>query len=584
MSVAFNIIEYLLDEYLVGKEIRNLVFLMDDLFNKIQELADVDTVEIISGSSSEGMFNSGDVDIMTCQPDFIVVNKPSEIPADVNSGVLLLDPSECYPGFTNLILLKDIPNRTDDLYTAYNGKTYLNKDKYLNYVCERLFGRTDATLHGPAVLQEAGAADVVICLSCPTWPSCAVEFIERQRKYKVPSTKEIHAIRDTGCHIIAISHANSKRNDIEFRISFSAAEKYLIKRWNEKQIKCYYLCKELFSNHFKPEHDSEKGLCSYFAKSVIFWITEEKPSEFWMEYSTFDIQKEILKTIKIYLNEKSCKNYFIPKNLMMKTFTEEQTNALLQKLVGVEEDTIPYILTCDMFKRLSPNIELLCSIYQVVKRMGDDSKKESILQSVHDEMLISFDKRIALNGTYISCKRDLYQRITVSLLTKFMILVLRGNWAYQHDPIPTLLKLFSTFQEEYKSKYTSIELNMFKNCIERCLALHMLSLSCILDSQGESEVRDKTLASVEALLISSSIFPAYMNDLNTSSKVYLGMLYYLIDKQDAALKVLHESVLSAGILIADNFGSLIAMPIVIAGDGMNAPRFFRKKTNFTRIV
>jgi len=363
MPKAFDTIEYLLDEYLIGKEIRNLVFLMDDLTLELQERANIDTLEIYSGSSTEGMMNGGDIDVMICQPDFIIVNKPSDVPDNTNVGVLLLDCQNCYPGFTNLLLLKDLPNTNEDLYTTYDSKHYLNKDKYMNYVCKRMFGGVDVEMHGPAVLQETGGADVVICLPCPVWPSGALEFVERKRKYELPSAAQVDHIKEAGCHVIVIAHANSKRSDIEFRISFSVAEKYLIRQWNEKQIKCYYICKELFSNHFKPTSESEKGLCSYFAKSVIFWMVEDNPSRFWQDSSTYNIMIKILDTIDIFLTERSCENYFVPNNLMMETFTEEQTDLLLLKLAKVKGDMVPFILNCDMFKKLSPNIELLCSLY-----------------------------------------------------------------------------------------------------------------------------------------------------------------------------------------------------------------------------
>ena len=63
--------------------------------------------------------------------------------------------------------------------------------------------------------------------------------------------------------------------------------------------------------------------------------------------------------------------------------------------------------------------------------------------------------------------------------------------------------------------------------------------------ENDEETTMETFQAVEALLISSSQFPMYLNDLNTSGKVYLGLLYYILDRHENALQVLHEAVFSA---------------------------------------
>ena len=574
MSAVFKIIDFILEEFLIGKCIRNLTFLLDDIYNDIQKTANSKTTEIISGSSSEGMLNSGDIDVMICCSDFIVVNSPSKIPSDCNSGVLLLNVENCYPGFANLTVLKEKPDINDDLYSRIDGKTYLNREKYMTYVCKQIFGKANLDMHGPAVLQSFGAADLVICLACTEWPECAMEFMERIRDFDVPSAVQLDHIRDMGCHIILISHPDSSNPDLEIRLSFSAAEKYLIRQWTNPQIKCYFLCKELFSNCFKAQKDSEKSICSYFAKSIILWMAEKNPSSFWSDSTTFKVMEKIFATLKVHLTEKSCPNYFIPTNFMMKTFSNDQAQLLLNKLCSVENDIVSAILSCETVKKLSIDIEILHSLYLTVNSIGDVAMQEEILESIYREMLMSFDQKKGPKGACVSRARDLYQFVSVCHLVKFMTLCLNSIWVYHCHPVPVLTDVLSRISDDYGSVHSQWQLQFFKNCLERCIALHMINLAFMLENDEETTV--ETFQAVEALLISSSQFPMYLNDLNTSGKVYLGLLYYILDRHENALQVLHEAVFSAGVLIADNFGSLIAVPIVICGSEMKAPKFLRR--------
>ena len=81
----------------------------------------------------------------------------------------------------------------------------------------------------------------------------------------------------------------SKQPNLEFRILFSVAEKYSIQYWNKSQVIIYFLCKELFNKFFITGQDLEKGLCWYFAKTILFWMVERYPKEFWTENSTLSI-------------------------------------------------------------------------------------------------------------------------------------------------------------------------------------------------------------------------------------------------------------------------------------------------------
>jgi hypothetical protein len=49
----------------------------------------------------------------------------------------------------------------------------------------------------------------------------------------------------------------------------------LIYSWNHSQITCYALLKLLLKEVIKKNENVDKLFCSYFLKTVIFWLSEE---------------------------------------------------------------------------------------------------------------------------------------------------------------------------------------------------------------------------------------------------------------------------------------------------------------------
>ena len=195
-------------------------------------------------------------------------------------------------------------------------------------------------LHGPALLvcNQRGKrnSDLVMCFHCPVWPALARREFHlcknNNQNFKAENIK-----RD-GCHIVPIAHPNSKHPNLEFRISFSAAEKYIIQNWNKNQMNLYFLCKEIFNKIFSTGQDLEKGLYSYFARTIILWMDEKYSKEFWKENSALSIVGQFIDDLRANITGKSCPNYFVPNNLMMGAYTGQQVNSLLSKLDDISTD------------------------------------------------------------------------------------------------------------------------------------------------------------------------------------------------------------------------------------------------------
>ena len=74
---------------------------------------------------------------------------------------------------------------------------------------------------------------------------------------------------------------SQKDNPFEWRISFSFSEKMLIYSWTHSQIVCYALLNFLLKEIIKKNENVDKLFCSYFLKTVIFWLSEELEENFW---------------------------------------------------------------------------------------------------------------------------------------------------------------------------------------------------------------------------------------------------------------------------------------------------------------
>lgn len=102
----------------------------------------------------------------------------------------------------------------------------------------------------------------------------------------------------------AIAHTNSIRKDI-----FNG-RKILDQNVERSANKMLLSLQGDFQYHFKASDESEKGLCSYFAKIFILWMIETKPGSYWTDTGTCNILIEIFEAMELNLKERSCKNYF----------------------------------------------------------------------------------------------------------------------------------------------------------------------------------------------------------------------------------------------------------------------------------
>lgn len=523
-SQAIEIVDVFLSSW-VNESDREARYLYDDLTDEIQEIANVKKRTFLSGSKAEGMRNAGDKDMMMITPEYIVVEKIDQIPKHSKQGVLIFDMEDCYPGFTRLKLhtryMKEGSNDSQitdkvnsELFDEIDGKSYLNRLKYLKFAyTQDIDGEKDSS-HGPALLvgegsEDRSTADLVTCLEVPIWPQSALNMTTRNQNKALQ--KVLNKVTQNSCHVVAVPHPLNQGSEYEFRISFSYAEKFLIRKWSNQQIKLYFLTKDLFGRFFNVENgELEKGLCSYFAKTIIFWMIEENDGEFWKSQSILELVETFFGILRNYLTYKSCPNYFIRENHMMSAYTDSQINKLINRLDTITSDMLLTLLKSRVFKAMAgTNWETIISLYQITEMLAIESIGTEIFQGILEYYKAAKpDISLMIRGFY------------KSYLTEFMSYCQFSSWCVQSYPFEVLYKTLDSYNK-FTEKYDSKICSHFFKCMTRS-AVH-----CGL--QGFSTLSDKDRKGSYAIILEDLLIETMeyndTEDCKLTGNVYLGILY-----------------------------------------------------------
>ena len=150
-------------------------------------------------------------------------------------------------------------------------------------------------------------SDIVLSISCEGWPSCAREWITRERIW--PDAQLVEKITQCGFHIVPKSSP-----DGDFRLSFSQTETMLVKALSPLQHKVMRAFKAVVKYHENSWTPSMQGIiCSYHLKTVAFWYFEKSSEESWTEEALVHHLVTLLDELKEVLRKQHLPMYFMPK-------------------------------------------------------------------------------------------------------------------------------------------------------------------------------------------------------------------------------------------------------------------------------
>lgn len=191
---------------------------------------------ITSGSKGEGLDIKGsDLDIMYIDTLFKVYESEIDIVLSSPGIILVMDTENTPPCFTQLRLYRDLnlhsflEKQMKNTFLGVKFSSELYKLYQYTKNNSSVFPMTGIStiVHGPCISPESESHDLAFCLKCDRWVSEAQQWVGRSRT-SWPSSDIISKIISCGVLFVPIGSKGSIQENIEWRISFSIAEKVLI--------------------------------------------------------------------------------------------------------------------------------------------------------------------------------------------------------------------------------------------------------------------------------------------------------------------------------------------------------------------
>ena len=384
----------------------------------------------LTGSKAEGLDLPGsDFDYMIDRNDWLcikVIQSLEERPTISPYSIFLMSTENVRPGFA---LLKHVNQTLNNqlLFLAsqsMNGSLYLSSDLAVEYYLSNQ-SKTDRkmtrTRQGPSLetwheymdKSESGLDDV-LSIHCDFWPTQASEWTQRPRHFGWPTSHDISTIINFGCHLVPVGHPHSDTKLMEWRISFSVAERILAWSFNHIQMQCYAVMKIVLKEFIKVRCSPQNQvLCSYFIKTFLFWKYETNDLNFWCVGNFRECIMYLLAEFSKCLREGVLRHYFIPRfNLLSVKFTRAAQTELLQLFDIIVQSDISVMKEC----------RTLQNIWSEFLRVGEN--KNMVLHDIKRRNMLK-------NDECIMKKFDIYY----PLITKV------SQLHDQYDVISTLLSL-----------------------------------------------------------------------------------------------------------------------------------------------
>ena len=191
--------------------------------------------------------------------------------------------------------------------------------------------------------------DNVPSILCKFWPTSADEWKDRPRHYGWPSQRDKEYIEQFGCHLVPVGHPLSARKSLEWRLSFSIAERVLVWSFNHTQLQCYAVMKLILKDYVKTKcaEKYKSVLCSYFIKTFLFWQFEKTDSSFWQITNLSGCIMSLLREFYVCIQTGVLRHYFVPRfNLLEIKLTQDAKTQLLKIFSNVIETGIAIIGQC----------------------------------------------------------------------------------------------------------------------------------------------------------------------------------------------------------------------------------------------
>ena len=362
-TVEENIfLSYLLDD-VVGTE--EIVTIRQDycrIYDCLVSSNILGTQFYFTGSKAEGLNLAGsDEDFMydiDTVHDIYVSESIQVLSQSSHTNKFFMVTDNVKPGFA---LLKAFGEIKDALLLQTLWKVYkdphLSSNMFVTSLLPFQHNEFPTKIQGPSletwtqfcILNSQSGRDRVPSIPCKFWPSRATEWTHRPRHYGWPFLCDRNKIVTLGFHLVPVGHPLSAMKLMEWRISFSIAERILVWSFNHTQMQCYAFMKLLLKEFIKTRcsEKSNDVLCSYFIKTFLFWQYEETDPSFWQTKNMQGCINYLLREFYTCIQGGVLRHYFIPCfNLLEIKLTRDAQKELVNLLDIVLESDMAIMAQC----------------------------------------------------------------------------------------------------------------------------------------------------------------------------------------------------------------------------------------------
>ena len=196
---------------------------------------------------------------------------------------VFIETDSVHPGYLRIKILDECKVALQgkvicpETYNFYLVQSFIRLlDGNINEIHMNKFNGIGKIQHGPATMlmymsetNDKLYDDIVYALPCK-WPTVADEWVTRKRQSGWPSQEMIRHIVSQGCHIVPVSHPHSEWPEVEFRFSFSIAERFLLQPLPVELKRIYIIFKVLCKDCI----NSNSKIKSYHLKTAFLFTLE----------------------------------------------------------------------------------------------------------------------------------------------------------------------------------------------------------------------------------------------------------------------------------------------------------------------
>ena len=178
--------------------------------------------------------------------------------------------------------------------------------------------------------------DAVFSIHCYFWPDAAREWQPRSGEYTWPSPRYMEAIEKFGFHLVQVGHQHSDTDMMEWRMSFSVAERTIVWSFNHIHMQCYAVMKLILKEFINPHCSPPcRVLCSYFIKTFIFWEYEETDPSYWSKVNFRECVMRLLSEFGECVRSRSLRHFFIPSFNLLSVKMTDEAQVELQRMFDI---------------------------------------------------------------------------------------------------------------------------------------------------------------------------------------------------------------------------------------------------------